>query len=90
MGPLTNNTTAAGAPAAYARSHRRLTALLGCLEDALEAHQRDADARPRNWGPAGDLGAAEPLLVRAMGCLGGPDEPAMTAALDAMEVTGGD
>ena len=90
MDRSTHNVTPADAPAAYARRHRRLTALLGCLEDALEAHARNADARPRDWGPAGDLGAAEPLIVRALGCLGGPDEATLTGALDAMEATGGD
>ena len=39
MDRSTHNVTPADAPAAYARRHRRLTALLGCLEDALEAHR---------------------------------------------------
>ena len=74
---------------AYAGRANRVRALLGCVEDALEAHAQRAATSPNDWGFAGDLGAAEELLKRALAQLGGAGGACLEQALGEME-GGGD
>ena len=74
---------------AYARRADRLRAVLGCVEDALDAHAAKAAASPGDWGFAGDLAEAEALLKRVLAHLGGADEQCLEQALAEMEGTGG-
>ena len=74
---------------AYARRANRVRAVLGCVEDALDAHAAKAAASPGDWGLAGDLVEAEALLKRALARLGGAGGACLEQALDEME-GGGD
>ena len=74
---------------AYGRRADRLRAVLGCVEDALDAHAARAAGAPGDWGFAGDLAEAESLLKRVLAQLGGADEQCMEQALDEMGGTGG-
>lgn len=73
------------APEAYARRLRRVSAMLGWIEDELETHQQKQTANPGNWGFVGDLTAMDELIKRALGHISGIDEAHIDQALTETE-----
>src|SRR5687767_9696016 len=82
--PAAGTADAATAAGAYARHLRRVRAVLGCVEDALHAHERSARDRPQDWGPPGDLAEVENLAKPALVRLSGMDPGQLDRALDEM------
>jgi hypothetical protein len=75
----TNPTTTAAE--AYAAHLRRVSAMLGWVEDELETHADRQRADPGNWGRVGDLAEMEALVRRALGHVSGMDDARIDEAL---------
>lgn len=57
--------------ATYEARSKNIDALIKRLEAARAGHAVRAEARPKDWGFAGDLGRAEELLTELVEGMGG-------------------
>ena len=64
-------TTPTAAQTEYALRQANSQRLLAAIDKALKAHAIKAAGDPRNWGYAGDIGAAEIRLQEVLDAFGG-------------------
>ncbi len=86
MGATTKSSVAIPAAGAADAGHlRRLRAMLGCVDDALAAHERAARAGPGQGADVPvDLAAAEELAKQLLVALTGMDGRLLEKALEEM------
>jgi hypothetical protein len=65
----------------YEERAQDIGALMGWLQDELDAHEEKAKADPRNWALVGDLAEVRMRLVDVLTFLSGNDDKAIAEAL---------